>query len=250
MVFVETDATHMRLIDISGQRFGRLLVLGRSDRKSNGGSMWLCRCDCGTEKAVNSSNLRPGRIVSCGCAAHEWATAMGSNPAFIAKRAAKMTQHGHKRRAGKSPEYAVWLGMKRRCYKPKSKDFARWGGRGIRVCDRWNQSFEAFLEDMGPRPAGMSIDRLDPDKDYEPGNCRWATATEQGSENKRDLIPITVGGVDYPSTSAACRAHGLPLTRVKFRLDSGMTIEDAFDPTDARARSRRTKESYLRRDRR
>ena len=98
-------------------------------------------------------------------------------------------KHGHKTGAGPSAEYRTWLGMKRRCTDVKFKDYANWGGRGISVCDRWNKSFEAFLEDMGPKPSQEhQIDRLNPNDNYHPGNCRWATRQQNSSENRRDII--------------------------------------------------------------
>ncbi len=130
----------MKRIDISGLRYGRLLVVAYDSPGKNGGSVWLCRCECGAEVKVKSSNLRSGSTRSCGCLASEWASALGSNREFVRKRAAKVTAHGHSRRGVKTPEYRTWLGMKRRCYDEKYKDFPNWGGRGIKVCERWNES--------------------------------------------------------------------------------------------------------------
>lgn len=217
----------MRLIDITGSRFGRLRVASKHPLPSkSGGSLWDCVCDCGTTKTVNGSNLRNGSVQSCGCLAHEWAQHMGANREFIARRAEKVVKHGNKRRSGMTVEYRTWLGMKRRCYDPKYKDYPNWGGRGIRVCERWNESFEAFLSDMGPRPAGLySIDRIDPNGDYCPENCRWATMVEQCSEHCRTNIELTHDGVAYPSLAAACRALGIPHSRAYMRLQAGLPME-------------------------
>lgn len=150
---------------------------------------------------------------------------MGSNPEFTARRIEKIVKHGHKRRGAMTAEYQTWLGMKRRCYDTKSKDFANWGGRGIRVCARWNASFEAFLADMGPRPDGRySIDRINNDGHYEPGNCRWATVEQQG-ENTRLTLKIMHDGVMYSTLAAACRSVGIPITRAHYRLKAGMPMD-------------------------
>lgn len=217
----------MRLIDITGNRYGRLRVIRKhAAPSSSGGSLWDCLCDCGTKKTINGSNLRNGSVQSCGCLASEWAASLGSNPDFIARRAASVTKHGNKRRGMMSAEYRTWLAMKRRCFDCKSKDFANWGGRGISVCDRWNVSFENFLADMGPRPPGpYSIDRIDPNGDYEPANCRWATVSENSSEHLRANILVTHNGVSYPSLAAACRALGIPITRAHMRLKAGMPMD-------------------------
>lgn len=158
--------------------------------------------------------------------------------------------HGHKRAGKASPEYRTWLGMKRRCYDQKCKAYPNWGGRGIRVCDSWNTSFVAFLADMGLRPSPThQIDRLDPEKDYGPDNCRWATPQQQGSENRRGLCPVTVLGIDFPTQAAACRHFGVPATRVNERLKRGASVDDAYS-TAGRLQYPRPVESYWRKDRR
>lgn len=235
----------MKLIDMTGMRFVRLRVV----RKDATPRMWQCICDCGVTKLVAGSNLRNGSIKSCGCLAMERASAMGSNPDFIAKRAAKATKHGHKRRGAMSAEYRTWLGMKRRCYDEKFKDYPNWGGRGIRVCDRWNESFDAFLSDMGSRPLGHSIDRIDPNGHYEPGNCRWATAQQQGGENKRSNRPVEVRGETFPTMAGAARKFGVSLSKAAGRVEAGIDVDTAFTET-ARLKPRRTRESYLPKSRR
>lgn len=235
----------MKLIQMTGLRFGRLLVL----EKSRSPRMWVCACDCGAEKLVSGSNLRNGSIRSCGCLASEWAAKLGANPDYIAKRSDAMTRHGHKRRDGITPEYRTWLGMKRRCFDVTYKDYATWGGRGIVVCDRWNDSFDAFLADMGLRPTHKSsIDRIDPNGAYCPENCRWATPLEQG-ETKRSNIPVVVGGRKFESLAAACRHFGVNVTAASERIRAGICIETAVSHAE-RLPPRRTRESYLRKDRR
>ncbi|KSO37610.2 hypothetical protein APA91_05795 [Pseudomonas aeruginosa] len=140
--------------------------------------------------------------------------------------------------------------MKRRCYDEKYKDFPNWGGRGIKVCERWNQSFEAFLKDMGPRPAGRySIDRIDPDGDYCPENCRWATIHQQASENQRRLTGVEIDGTQFASIAQACAHFGVNVSTAHQRIKAGIPVDIAVR-TCGRLAARRERESYLRRDRR
>lgn len=233
----------MKLIDISGQKFGRLTVLHKLPPRDNGGSNWLCRCECGAEFTAIGSNIRKGDTRSCGCLAAEWSKHLGSNKEFISKRAAAVTLHGHKRRGGMTAEYRTWLGIKRRCHDVGYKDYANWGGRGIAVCERWDESFECFLADMGPRPPGHSIDRINPQGDYSPENCRWATAQQQG-ETKRSNIAVTVNGVSFPTLASACRHFGVGTTVANFRIKAGIDVATAVSHT-GRLPPRRSKESYL-----
>lgn len=157
--------------------------------------------------------------------------------------------HGHKGKNGASPEYKIWIGIKRRCFNPNSKDYPKWGGRGIVVCDAWNASFEQFLADMGPRPSPRhQIDRLDPTKNYAPDNCRWVTPAEQGSENKRNLVPVTVDGIEFKSLSAACRHFGVSKTVANYRINAGIPPEVAVKEASWSMKTRRARESYLRKD--
>jgi len=117
--------------------------------------------------------------------------------------------------------------MKRRCTDVKSSNYPRWGGRGIVVCERW-ASFEAFFEDMGPRPEGYTIDRIDPNGHYTPANCRWAPACEQGALHRRNLRAVTIDGVAYPSLAAAGRAHGVSPAAINARLKRGWSVERAI----------------------
>lgn len=153
-----------RIIDLTGQRFGRLLVVGYSHSK--GHAYWKCMCDCGIEKVVRASHLKDGTTVSCGCHGREAVSKAN-------------TTHGHT----KSPTYSSWHSMMMRCHNPNAQGFQYWGGRGIKVCDDW-QFFRGFLADMGLRPAHTTLDRIDPDGDYEHKNCRWASTLVQ-SRNKR-----------------------------------------------------------------
>ena len=199
----------MKLVDISGQRFGRLVVL-RREGSIGAKPAWLCRCDCGGEHLTTATVLKNGHTRSCGCLKIE-SDSRGSR-----------YRHG----LSNSPEHKVWMGMMDRCSNPKSTFFSFYGGRGIKVCERWKR-FEDFLSDMGPRPSlRHSIDRIDNDGDYEPGNCKWATATEQANNTSRNVL-ITIGS-QTKTMSQWCKETG-----VDPDLASQRIIRDKWAPGDA-----------------
>lgn len=204
-------------IDLTGQRFGRLLVVadaGRKDRKV----MWLCRCDCGTETTVRSYYLRSGHTTSCGCYGRERVIEASS-------------KHGQ----SKSRLYKTWRSMVRRATEPTYPDYPSYGGRGIGICDEW-RSFEVFARDMGPTyREGLTLDRIDNDGNYEPSNCRWATAIEQ-ARNKRSNRLLTFNGKTMPMSAWAERT-GISRNAIQSRIDSGWPVGRALtQPVQKRTR--------------
>jgi len=135
-----------------------------------------------------------------------------------------------------TPEYKVWVGMKRRCENPKAANYPRYGGRGIRVCQRWLDSFEAFLDDMGKRPDGNhQIGRIDTTKGYEPGNCRWVTVGEQ-AKNRRNTLVVEAYGRTMPVSDWA-REYGVKSTQIISRLRRGYSVEYALSKPEPRSKS-------------
>ena len=173
------------VIDLAGNRFGKLVVISKSDIRKNRCRIWECQCDCGNVVHVDTASLNNGNTRSCGCLQRETARLTLTNTA---------TKHGSASRNGKTPEYIIWLRMRNRCNNPHDKSYSRYGGRGIVVCDEWNRDFLAFFRDMGTRPSNThSIERLDNDGPYSPSNCVWATVDRQAN-NKRNNVTVTFNG--------------------------------------------------------
>lgn len=157
---------------MTGQVFGRLTVIRHVGRNGYNVATWLCRCDCGVEVISNRNALRSGNTRSCG---KHYRTGKPSNA----------RTHGMRR----TTEYTSWLRMRERCYDLNNNRYHLYGGRGITVCERWRNAFENFYADMGPKPFPyMSIDRIDPNGNYEPSNCRWATPKQQRNNQRKQLI--------------------------------------------------------------
>lgn len=196
-----------------GKRFGRLKVvafLGIKNRKR----YWMCKCDCGNEKEVYTAYLNNGKTRSCGCLLAEIRKVSG-------------TKHG----MANTKTYSSWSCMIQRCTNPKHKGYKRYGGRGIKVCDAW-LDFNEFYKDMGERPAGCTLDRIDVNGNYEKENCRWAdNKTQHG--NKTNSFKITYN-VETHTLSEWARILGIPRNTLNNRLKRGKwSIEEAFEKKGA-----------------
>lgn len=181
----------MKKIDHTGKRFGKLLIIGFShsvfrSKRQGFYQYWKCVCDCGKEKVVLYNNLKSSNTTSCGCM---------SSRNLLPKT---NTKHGKTR----TPTYNNWRAMKDRCYGFGHSEYKRYGALGIKVCDRWKNSFENFLEDMGERPPYHSIDRINPFGDYSPENCRWADAKTQARNTKKNFLKTKAKDGDWRCISA------------------------------------------------
>ncbi len=219
-------------LELTGQRFGRLTVLGLArDIKQPGlDRWWHCRCDCGVERPIRTRHLTSGAVRSCGCLRRE-------NRLTFGQRA--LRKHGR----SETPEWWVWHAIMARCVWPGTRHSFRFGSRyydrGIRICKRWRESFSAFWKDMGPRPsASYSIDRINNNGGYTCGqcseclamgwaaNCRWATRKQQG-RNRRDNHLLTHAGVTLP-LSAWAEQFSMHYETLRHRLLRGWSPERAL----------------------
>src|SRR5690606_30184289 len=191
--------------DLTGQQFGDLTVIEYAG-SIKGLAFWKCQCKCGGEKVTRGISLRKGDTTSCGCA-------------FIRT----ITKHGATV-GSKTSEYTVWSGMKHRCLNPDAKFFSHYGGRGITVCERW-MKFENFLEAMGPRPKGFTLERIDNSKGYSKENCVWASRKQQSNNNRRNRV-IEVDGVSKTATQWA-EQRGIRPGTILNRLFKGWSPVEA-----------------------
>lgn len=202
-----------------GQRFGRLVYVGEADKR--GVRRVVARCDCGDVRSYVASALTSGNTQSCGCLRLEINSALAK---------IQMTKHG----MTGTPTFNSWSSAIERCYRKTADQYPHYGGRGITVCDRWRESFENFLADMGERPDGCTLDRHpDVDGNYEPGNCRWATAAQQAN-NKRNSRYVTRDGRTQTITEWA-REFGIYDTLPFKRRAAGWPEERWFEPSQKKS---------------
>lgn len=196
-----------KLIDLTGKRFGRLTVI--SKEASTCQTRWLVLCDCGSERVVQGGNLKSGTCQSCGCLQRE----------RLAHQArTRNARHG----MTDSPTWSSWRAMIKRCEQPSSINYAAYGGRGIRVCERWH-IFENFLADIGQRPSGTSLDRIDVNGNYEPENCRWATRSQQ-ARNTTATPKVMFNGKDY-NLSDLAELLGVSTQTIRARQRRGTPLD-------------------------
>jgi hypothetical protein len=199
-----------RYEDLTGQKFGRLTVVSRGPN-SGQHTRWNCICECGNKTLSRTEHLRDGQSHSCGCLNREMVTTHGMSY---------------------SREYAIWANMRDRCNNPANVAYQLYGGNGVKVCERWEQSFEAFYADMGPRPTPKhGIDRIDGTKGYSPDNCRWATRQTQ-MENRRITKRLTIDGVTRTVNEWAA-ISGIKHATIRGRIERGWDAQRAvFTLTD------------------
>lgn len=199
--------------ELLGQTFNRLVVVGEGGRTKHKKVLWSCQCICGNKALATSGDLKRGHVSSCGCLQKE-------------RTAEASTIHGGANRGKPFPEYRVWLEMKQRCLNVNNKRYKDYGGRGITICDRWLNSFENFLKDMGRRPKGLSIERIENNKGYTPDNCKWATREEQTS-NTRTNKHLVILGITYTLNQAA-RRFEINVGTLWSRLKAGWEPHEAI----------------------
>lgn len=199
----------MAFQDLTGQRFGRLVAIERAGRSKNRQAMWRCACDCGNLTTVRLDCLKNSNTRSCGCLHDE----VIANKRRTHNKSCTRTFH-------------IWQGMKNRCSNPSYCKYHLYGGKGVKVCDRWLESFQNFYDDMGEAPAGMSIDRIDGSGNYEPENCRWATSQQQ-AENTSRAVLITFNGKTQNRKQWA-NDIGIGDKTLEGRLKHGWSIEKAL----------------------
>ena len=214
--------------DLTGRIFGKLKVLHIGERAKNSHIQWLCECECGNEKLILGSSLRSKRTNSCGCYRSQ-----------EAKR--NNTKNKTTRRKINPMEYVVWQSVKQRCYDSKCVSYEYYGGRDIKVCDRWLESFENFYEDMGERPTDKhKLGRLDIQKNYEPSNCKWTLKTLRLNIGKNSRY-LTVDG-ETKTMKEWSIISGIRYGAIKDRVNRGWEHKEAiFKPTGKYIREKELK---------
>lgn len=202
-----------RFIDLTGERFGRLIIIRKVDNDKWGKPYWLCLCSCGKNKVVKGSSLRDGRTKSCGCLRKDMMTQ-------------RSTKHNHAVKGKESRTYYSWDSMVQRCTNSNNIGYNHYGGRGIAVCKRWSNSFKNFLEDMGECAKGHSLDRINNNLGYYKVNCRWATPKQQ-AQNRRSNRKITYDGKTQ-CLSAWAEEFNMTYSTLYSRLHYGWKIKEAL----------------------
>lgn len=202
--------TNPNASSIASEKFSRLTAIAPVSRGKDCAIKWLCGCECGGWAIVATRKLKSGKTRSCGCLKREM-----------------MTTHGHGRTEDMNPTFRSWLSMRSRCKHPATPGYEHYGGRGIKVCERWDSSFETFLADMGERPGrDYSIDRIDTDGDYCPENCRWATKATQ-NRNRRNNVLLTFDG-ETKCLKDWCDQYGITAQSYRYRIRKGWSPRKAL----------------------
>lgn len=213
----------MRFADITGQKFGRLTAISHQGADKHRAALWLCRCDCGAEIITTGNSLRTGKAKSCGCAQREAASKTMSEVNASGKRVTDgHLIHGE----NKTRLHRIWCNMRRRCSDQKHDHYDRYGGRGIKVCDAWQSSYVAFRDWALANGYAdhLTIERIDNDGNYEPGNCCWASQKEQVS-NRRNSVLITLDGETKP-LKEWCEERGINYKAAHAKYKKGVPPEE------------------------
>ena len=205
----------MRKINLTGRRFGRLTVIEEAGRDKFSRTLWKCECECGNEKIVPYGRLVRGDTRSCGCLAHD--TTVQRN-----------LRHGDSFRGKVERLYSIYNNIKTRCYNETDSHYERWGGRGIKMCDEWRESYDAFKEWAlaNGYEDNLTIERIDNDGDYCPENCKWITHKQQ-ARNKRNNHFLTYNG-ERKCLGEWCEIYNIPRSTLWNRVDRGWTPEECL----------------------
>lgn len=195
-----------KLINLKGQKFGRLIVIKRVENNQHGKLQWLCECNCGQRKVIMGNNLKRSNTQSCGCL-----------------RTERRLKHGHTIGTTRSKTHQVWQHIKQRCLNMNNPDYYNYGARGIMVCNRWKNSFKNFLKDMSEKPINHQIDRIDNNGNYCKSNCRWVTS-KINNRNRRNNHLITYDNKTR-CLSAWAEEIGMNKTTLRDRIIAGWSIE-------------------------